>query len=117
MKTLATLPACCVSAAPPLPESARLAFAERLKALADPTRIGIVNRLAGCDECCVCDLTEAFGLSQPTISHHLKILRDAGLVRVSRRGVWAYYAVDPEGLEVLRRSLDQLAPGQPAIAR
>ena len=105
MKTIATLPACCVSDAAPLPEAARVAFAERLKALADPTRIGIVNRLAGCDECCVCDLTGAFGLSQPTISHHLKILRDAGLVESDRRGTWSWYRLNRDAVGELATAL------------
>ena len=105
MKTIATLPACCVSDAPPLPETARIAFAERLKALADPTRIGIVNRLAGCDECCVCDLTEAFELSQPTISHHLRILREAGLVESERRGTWSWYRLNRDAVGELATAL------------
>jgi DNA-binding transcriptional ArsR family regulator len=54
---------------------------------------------------CVCDLTEAFDLSQPTISHHLKILRDAGLVESSRRGTWAYYRLVPEAVDALRGAL------------
>jgi DNA-binding transcriptional ArsR family regulator len=64
--------------------------------------VALVNRLSGADELCVCDLTAAFDLSQPTISHHLKILRDAGLVESSRRGTWAYYRLVPEALDTLR---------------
>ena len=95
MKTIATIPiACCICDDDPLPESQRVALADRLKALADPTRIGIVNRLACADELCVCDLTGAFELSQPTISHHLKILREAGLIEAERRGTWAYYRLN-----------------------
>jgi ArsR family transcriptional regulator len=105
MKTIATLPLCCVVDAPPLPHDARVALAERLKALADPTRIGIVNRLAGCDELCVCDLTEAFGLSQPTISHHLRLLREAGLVDATRRGTWSYYRLNREAVGELGDAL------------
>lgn len=71
------------------------------KALADPTRVSIVNRLACVDECCVCDLTAAFALSQPTVSHHLRILREAGLVATERRGTWAYYRLVPEAIEHL----------------
>jgi ArsR family transcriptional regulator len=77
-------------------------IAATIKALADPTRVAIVNQLACCDECCVCDLTAAFDLSQPTISHHLKILRDAGLVQSESRGTWAYYRLVPEALDRLR---------------
>jgi ArsR family transcriptional regulator len=80
-------------------------LAERFRALADPTRVAIVNRLSGADELCVCDLTAAFDLSQPTISHHLRILRDAGLVESSRRGTWAYYRLVPEAVEALRGAL------------
>jgi ArsR family transcriptional regulator len=72
------------------------------KALADPTRVAIVNRLAAGEECCVCDLTDAFALSQPTVSHHLRILRDAGLVDAERRGTWGYYRLVPDAIERLR---------------
>jgi ArsR family transcriptional regulator, arsenate/arsenite/antimonite-responsive transcriptional repressor len=67
--------------------------------------VSIVNRLSSADEVCVCDLTAAFGLSQPTISHHLRILRDAGLVDSSRRGTWAYYRLVPEAIAALRGAL------------
>jgi DNA-binding transcriptional ArsR family regulator len=67
--------------------------------------VAIVNRLSGADELCVCDLTAAFDLSQPTISHHLKILRGAGLVESSRRGTWAYYRLVPEAVQALRGAL------------
>jgi ArsR family transcriptional regulator len=77
-------------------------LAATFKALADPTRVAIVNRLAAGDECCVCDLTEAFALTQPTISHHLRILREAGLVDAERRGTWAYYRVIPTAVAQLR---------------
>src|ERR671932_2917765 len=103
MKTLTVLaPICCGPETPPLPVPARDALAARFKALADPTRVAIVNRLAGADEVCVCDLTAAFDLSQPTISHHLRILREAGLVESSRRGTWAYYRLVPEAVDALR---------------
>jgi len=77
-------------------------LADLFKALADPTRVAIVNRLAAGDACCVCDLTDAFELSQPTVSHHLRILRDAGLVEAERRGTWAYYRLVPDAIERLR---------------
>ena len=98
-------PICCGSDAPPLPKEAASELAERFRALADPTRVAIVNRLSGADELCVCDLTEAIDLSQPTISHHLKILREAGLVESSRRGTWAYYRLVPETVDALRGTL------------
>ena len=98
-------PLCCGPDTPPLPEEARDELAGRFKALADPTRVAIVNRLAAADEVCVCDFTAAFELSQPTISHHLRILREAGLVESSRRGTWAYYRLVPEAIESLRGAL------------
>ena len=86
-------------------ETQRVVLADRLKALADPTRIGIVNWLACADELCVCDLTDAFELSQPTISHHLRILREAGLVAASRR----HLGVLPAQPRSRRRALAALA--------
>src|SRR3954469_6433223 len=106
MKALPVLPPiCCTSDAPLLllPEAEELAA--RFKALADPTRVAIVNRLSTADEVCVCDLNAAFDLSQPTISHHLRILRQAGLVEASRRGTWAYYRLVPETVAALRGAL------------
>jgi ArsR family transcriptional regulator, arsenate/arsenite/antimonite-responsive transcriptional repressor len=106
MQTLPVLqPICCGSDAPPMAAAAASDLADRFRALADPTRVAIVNRLSGADELCVCDLTEAFDLSQPTVSHHLKILRDAGLVDSSRRGTWAYYRLVPGAMEALREAL------------
>jgi ArsR family transcriptional regulator len=106
MKALAVLqPLCCGPQTPALPEAAREELAARFKALADPTRVAIVNRLAAADEVCVCDLTDAFELSQPTVSHHLKVLREAGLVESSRRGTWAYYRLVPETIDALRGAL------------
>jgi ArsR family transcriptional regulator len=103
MQTLPVI--CCGPSTPPLPEAARDALAARFKALADPTRVAIVNRLAAAPEVCVCDLTASFDLSQPTISHHLRILREAGLVEATRRGTWAYYRLVPETVESLREAL------------
>jgi len=79
MKGLPVLqPICCVSDAKPLSRDAAAALASYFKALADPTRIAIVNRLTGADEVCVCDLTAAFDLCQPAVSHPLKVLPEAG---------------------------------------
>jgi ArsR family transcriptional regulator len=100
-------PVCCGSDAPPLDAGAAKALADRFRALADPTRVAIVNRLSGAGELCVCDLTAAFELSQPTVSHHLKILRDAGLVRSTRRGTWSYYQLVPEAVDALRGALGE----------
>jgi ArsR family transcriptional regulator len=82
--------------------SAARDLAELFKALSDPTRVAIVNRLAAGEECCVCDLTDTFALSQPTVSHHLRVLRSAGLVEAERRGTWAYYRLVPDAIDRLR---------------
>ncbi len=81
--------------------------AERLarvgKALADPIRVQLVDvlrRHAG--KVCPCELVPLFDVSQPTVSHHLRVLRDAGIVEAERRGLWSYYYVKPEALEDLR---------------
>ena len=75
-------------------------LAPLLKALADPVRLRLVSIVAASEggEACVCDLNDAFDLSQPTISHHLKVLHDAGLLDRTKRGVWVYYAVRREVL-------------------
>jgi ArsR family transcriptional regulator, arsenate/arsenite/antimonite-responsive transcriptional repressor len=110
MKTLPVFPTlCCGPDVAPLSETSRNELAARFKALADPTRVAIVNRLAATDESCVCDLTAAFELSQPTISHHLRLLREAGLVEASRRGTWAYYRLIPEAVAELRGALGAAA--------
>src|SRR5437762_7420749 len=98
-------PICCGPDVEPLATAAAAAVAARFKALADPTRVAIVNVLSAADEVCVCNLTETFDLSQPTISHHLKILREAGLVESSRRGTWSYYRLVPDAIEALRGAL------------
>ena len=106
MRSIAVLPViCCGPETQPLSEPERQELAARFKALADPTRVAIINCLSAADEVCVCNLTETFDLSQPTISHHLKILREAGLVESSRRGTWAYYRLVPESIEALRGAL------------
>ena len=83
------------------------ATAALFKALGDPTRLRIVNLLARNPESvCVCELTPAVGLSQPTVSHHLKKLVQAGLLQREQRGVWAYYSLDRDGLERAASILD-----------
>ena len=89
---------------------------DAFRALADPTRLEIFRLIAAQPEpICVCHITAAFAVSQPTISHHLRVLRDADLVTVARRGVWAYYAADPGGLERVREALGGLMP-RPLLA-
>ena len=88
-------------------EAARLA--RTIKALADPTRLRLLSIVAASagQEACVCDLIEPVGLSQPTVSHHLKILTGAGFLSRSQRGTWAYYALVPGALD---RVAQVLAP-------
>lgn len=80
-----------------------------LKALADPTRLQMVLALRAAREpICVCDFTAALGLSQPTISHHVARLREAGLVKVTRRGVWAHYRLRPRLPDAARKIIEAL---------
>lgn len=72
-----------------------------LKALADPVRLRLMSMIASSDETCVCELTDTFDVSQPTISHHLRVLREAGLVDSERRGTWVYYWAQPDALRAL----------------
>ncbi len=101
-------PACC---APVVRDAIGADAAEKLarslKALADPARLRLVSMVAAhADaEACVCDLTEPLGLSQPTVSHHLKVLVEAGLLSRDKRGTWAYYRLVPGALGALAQSL------------
>lgn len=80
------------------------------KALGDETRFAILRLIAAQEEeICACDIVDQFDVSQPTIAHHLKVLRTAGLITAERRGVWAYYAIDPEGVELLQSVTQGLA--------
>ncbi|MEV4350197.1 metalloregulator ArsR/SmtB family transcription factor [Actinoplanes sp. NPDC049596] len=83
-------------------------FAPMFKALGDPVRLRLLSMIASArgGEVCVCDLTGAFHLTGPTISHHLKVLREAGLVDSDRRGTWVYYRLIPAALAVLGGLLD-----------
>ncbi len=96
---------CCAPAAvmpAPLDVIRAEALAERLKALADPTRLRMLALLAAqTEQICVCDITSQFPQNQPTISHHLRILRGAGLIAGEKRGVWGYYWATEEGRRLL----------------
>ena len=108
MTTTEPLSALCCSPLQREPLSADDAqvLARTVKALADPTRLRLVSLVAAHGgEACVCDLTEPVGLSQPTVSHHLKVLVDAGLMSREKRGVWAYYSLVPGSLDALARVL------------
>ena len=78
-------------------------LARSMKALADPARLRLLSMVAAHEdgEACVCDLTEPLGLSQPTVSHHLRILVDAGFLTRSKRGTWAYFRIAPGSLDLL----------------
>ena len=91
---------CCAPlAAPTLSDDEAAATATLFKALADPARVRIVNRLAATREpVCLCKLTEPLGLAQATVSHHLKKLTDAGLLRREERGKWAYFSIDADAM-------------------
>ena len=82
-----------------------------LSALADPTRMEILRELAASPEVCACDFTSCCDVSQPTVSHHLKVLRDAGAVTSERRGNWVFYRISPNLIERLSRIAQTLVPG------
>jgi ArsR family transcriptional regulator, arsenate/arsenite/antimonite-responsive transcriptional repressor len=88
------------------------ALALVLKAIADPTRLRLLSLVAAHEngEACVCELTDPVGLSQPTVSHHLKVLVDAGLLSREKRGVWAYYALVPNALDAIAEVLATTRP-------
>jgi ArsR family transcriptional regulator len=100
--------ACCAPlSAAPLSVGQAKDLAVRLKAVADPARLRLLSLLLASEalEACTCDLTEPLGLSQPTVTHHLKRLLDAGLVTAEPRGVWTYYRVVPEALTAVAAAL------------
>ncbi len=105
---IATIAACCApvgSAAFDAADAAELAAG--FGALADPVRLHLLSLItaAGADGVCVCDLVEPSGRSQPTVSHHLKVLREAGLVAADKRGRWAWYFVVPDRIAALKAAL------------
>jgi ArsR family transcriptional regulator, arsenate/arsenite/antimonite-responsive transcriptional repressor len=105
VKTLAVLAGSCPPLlAGPLPAADAESLAQALKVLADPARLRLLSLIQSQPdhEACVCNLTEPLGLSQPTVSHHLKVLLEAGLVEREQRGSWAYFRVVPEPLAALR---------------
>lgn len=111
-----TTPATAVTL--PLDTTATAELAGVFKALGDPVRLLLLSRIACAaeGEMCVCDLTSGFELTGPTISHHLRLLREAGLVRGQRRGTWIYYRADPQRLATVARFLTASATkvAQPA---
>lgn len=106
---------CCAGLAAPLGEGEATELASVFKALGDPVRLRLLSLIASRSgpggEACVCELTPAFDLSQPTISHHLKLLKQAGLIDGERRGTWVYYRLVPQTTDRLAALLTR--PGQP----
>jgi ArsR family transcriptional regulator len=114
-KLLPVIPAggeeCCAPLArEPLPQVGADELAPLFKALADPMRLRLLSLIACHDggESCVCDLLEAFDVTAPSVSYHLRILREAGLISAERRGTWVYYRVNPD---VMARMSAVLVPG------
>jgi ArsR family transcriptional regulator len=109
----ADLVACCspVTAGIVSDEAAET-LARMFKALGDPTRVKLLSMIAAAPEgeACICDMTEPVGLSQPTVSHHLKVLVEAGLATREQRGKWAYYRVVPQVLRSLAAALEPMLP-------
>jgi ArsR family transcriptional regulator, arsenate/arsenite/antimonite-responsive transcriptional repressor len=102
MTELPLISCCAPLAGPILSDEDAEATAAVFRALGDPARVRIVNLLAAAEEpVCVCEFVPTIGLSQPTVSHHLKKLTDVGLLEREQRGKWAYYTLSPEALERL----------------
>ena len=108
MSAVETAVECCAPlAAPTLDEDEAVATAELFRSLGDPARVRIVNLLARSSEpVCACELYEPLGLSQPTVSHHLKKLTDAGLLEREQRGKWAYFSLKRDAVETLAAVAD-----------
>lgn len=106
-------PACCTPMVrEPLGEADAKSLAAVFKALADPVRLRLLSLIASHEggEACVCDLTGPFDVTQPTISHHLKVLREAGLIDSERRGTWVYYRALPAAFDRLGALLSTEGP-------
>ena len=98
---------CCPSVlAAALDEADASALAQAFAALADPVRLRLLSLVAAADEVCSCNLTEPLGKAQPTISHHTKVLAEAGLITGEKRGRWVWWRVVPERMAALRAALD-----------
>jgi len=105
--TLEPVAGCAPLAQPTLSEQEAEATAELFKALGDPARVRIVNLIATAgDAVCACDFNDALGLAQPTVSHHLKKLSDAGLLEREQRGKWAYFSLRRDAVEKLAAVAD-----------
>jgi ArsR family transcriptional regulator len=100
-------------------DSAPRSDTKLLQAVADPLRLRILRQLAQVGSVCACDIAAGYSVSQPTVSHHLRVLREAGLVSGERRGTWIWYSVRPDGVAALRAVADSLEPtgGTPRLPR
>jgi ArsR family transcriptional regulator len=119
MRTTLPIVECCPPLlVSPLAQAEAEQLAAAFKVIADPARLRLMSILAGKPEgeACVCDLVAPLDLSQPTVSHHLKVLYEAGLLARERRGLWVYYRLVPERLQPLRDALGTPSTGQPAGA-
>jgi ArsR family transcriptional regulator len=103
-RELPAMAACCTPSSSVSDQSAT-ELARMFKALADPARVKIMSMLLNADEVCACDFSTGIGKTAATTSHHLKLLREAGLVATEKRGTWVYYRVVPERLAALRDAL------------
>lgn len=108
---LASEVSCCATSTP-IDDAAAVDIARVFKALGDPTRVKLVSLIdaSPAGEMCICDLTEPVGLSQPTVSHHMKLLVEAGLVEREQRGKWAYFRPVPGALAAASRALTGRGP-------
>jgi ArsR family transcriptional regulator, arsenate/arsenite/antimonite-responsive transcriptional repressor len=105
MDLLATIDGCCAVGDVPLTKRDADKLARAFKVLGDPARLRLLSLIAAQDEVCQCDLQVPLGLSQPTVSHHLKVLVDAGFLQREKRGTWAYYRVVRDALATLKHAL------------
>ena len=100
---------CCVPLTSQLSEADAERLAAGLRVIADPTRLRLLSIISAAGEGCVCDLTQPLGLSQPTVSHHLRVLTEAGLLTREQRGRWAFFRLQARGLQVLSDALSPAA--------
>ncbi len=116
-EVVATAPCCAPLVREPLTQDWAGDLARMFKALGDPVRLRLLSMVASHDggEACVCEVTPAFDLSQPTISHHLRVLREAGLLECERRGTWVFYRVVPAALAQLAAVLGPAELTVPAV--
>ena len=104
-KTRLTMADCCSVLDEPITDTQAVELAKAFAALADPVRLRLFSMIASAGTCCSCDLVEPIGKSQPTVSHHTKILAEAGLITGEKVGRWVNWTVVPERLDQLRAAL------------